>query len=46
LGEKAAGEPLFQGFFCELPCAEAFFAGFGAKARPGSSIFPAKTVSA
>jgi hypothetical protein len=45
LGEKAAGEPLFQGFFCELPCADAVFAPFRRPARPGGGFSVGKTVS-
>jgi hypothetical protein len=46
LGEKAAGEPLFQGFFCELPCADAVFAPFRRPAQPDGRLCAGKTVSA
>jgi len=46
LGEKAAGEPLFQGFFCELPCVDAVFGPFRHPAQPGGQVFPVKPVNA
>src|SRR6185312_16077965 len=46
LRERAAGEPLFQGFFCELPCAEAFFRRFRRPVGPGRRACAGKTVNA